>query len=70
MDGIKIFSGRSNPVLAEKIAQEIGEPLGEREIVNFSDGEIWVKYSDNIRGADVFHHNRAPVPRLKTLWSC
>jgi len=54
MDGIKIFSGRSNIPLAEKIAREIGEPLGEREIVNFSDGEIWVKYSDNIRGADVF----------------
>ena len=54
MDGIKIFSGRSNIPLAEKIAHEIGEPLGEREIVNFSDGEIWVKYSDNIRGADVF----------------
>ncbi len=54
MDGIKIFSGRSNPDLAEKIAHEIGEPLGEREIINFSDGEIWVKYSDNIRGSDVF----------------
>ncbi len=54
MDGIKIFSGRSNIPLAEKIAHEIGEPLGEREIVNFSDGEIWAKYSDNIRGADVF----------------
>ncbi len=54
MDGIKIFSGRSNITLAEKISHEIGEPLGEREIVNFSDGEIWVKYSDNIRGADVF----------------
>ncbi len=54
MAGIKIFSGRSNIPLAEKIAHEIGEPLGEREIVNFSDGEIWVKYSDNIRGADVF----------------
>ncbi len=54
MDGIKIFSGRSNLPLAEKIAREIGEPLGEREIVNFSDGEIWAKYSDNIRGSDVF----------------
>jgi ribose-phosphate pyrophosphokinase len=54
MDGIKIFSGRSNLPLAENIAREIGEPLGEREIINFSDGEIWVKYSDNIRGADVF----------------
>jgi ribose-phosphate pyrophosphokinase len=28
--------------------------LGKLDIRNFSDGEIWVKYSDNIRGDDVF----------------
>lgn len=51
---LKVFSGRSNRSLAQKIAQEIGEPLGRCEIKTFSDGEIWVKYSDNIRGSDVF----------------
>ena len=49
-----MFSGRSNRPLAEKIAKEIGEPLGHCEIKTFSDGEIWAKYSDNIRGSDVF----------------
>ncbi len=51
---LKVFSGRSNRPLAQKIAHAIGEPLGKCEIKTFSDGEIWAKYSDNIRGSDVF----------------
>jgi len=54
MDSLKVFSGRSNRPLAEKIAKVIGEPLGSCEIKTFSDGEIWVKYSENVRGSDVF----------------
>jgi len=54
MSNLKVFSGRSNRPLAEKIAQDVGEPLGHCDIKTFSDGEIWVKYSDNIRGSDVF----------------
>lgn len=54
MSKIKIFSGRANRPLAERISQESRVELGGIEIKNFSDGEIWVKYSDNIRGDDVF----------------
>lgn len=54
MAELKIFSGRSNSPLAEKIARFIGQPLGACEIQNFSDGELWVKYSENIRGTDAF----------------
>jgi ribose-phosphate pyrophosphokinase len=50
----KIFSGGSNVALAEKIAQKLGKPLGAVELKRFSDGEIWVKYLENIRGSDVF----------------
>jgi ribose-phosphate pyrophosphokinase len=49
-----IFSGRSNPALADKIGRHLGEPLGACEIKTFSDGEIWVKYRENIRGRDIF----------------
>jgi ribose-phosphate pyrophosphokinase len=52
--GYKIFSGSSNRPLAEKIAKYLGEPLGLIELKRFSDGEIWVKYLENIRGLDVF----------------
>lgn len=54
MSELKIFSGRANRTLAEKICQAANIALGNADIRNFSDGEIWVKYSENIRGDDVF----------------
>ena len=51
---LKIFSGRSNPLLAENIASNLNQKLGEISIRTFADGEIWVKYEENIRGSDVF----------------
>ncbi|HUN65568.1 MAG TPA: ribose-phosphate pyrophosphokinase [Bacteroidota bacterium] len=54
MSELKLFAGRSNRGLAQQIARRIGCSLGECQIKNFSDGEIWVKYSENIRGSDVF----------------
>ncbi len=53
-DGFLIFAGNSNKQLAERIAESIGVPLGILESKRFSDGEIWVKYGENIRGRDVF----------------
>jgi len=50
----KIFSGRSNPELAKKIANSADCQLGDISIKTFSDGEIWVKYEENVRGHDVF----------------
>ena len=50
----KIFSGRSNPELAKKIAISADCELGDISIKTFSDGEIWVKYEENVRGQDVF----------------
>ena len=50
----KIFSGSSNLELAERIAQKLDKQLGLIEKKRFSDGEIWVKYGENIRGSEVF----------------
>jgi ribose-phosphate pyrophosphokinase len=50
----KIFSGSSNKPLAEKIAKKLEMSLGLLELKRFSDGEIWVKYGENIRGSDIF----------------
>jgi ribose-phosphate pyrophosphokinase len=54
MSKLKIFSGTSNRPLAKKIARTAGSSLGDAVIKKFSDGEIWVKYTTNIRGDDVF----------------
>ena len=49
-----IFSGSANLPLSKKIAARLGKDLGSIELKRFSDGEIWVKYRENIRGQDVF----------------
>lgn len=51
---IKIFTGRANPKIAEDIAKHLGEDLGTLQIKNFSDGEIYVRIQESIRGDDVF----------------
>lgn len=50
----KVFAGNSNRSLAKKICDQLDIELGQCEIKRFSDGEIWVKYSENIRGSDIF----------------
>ncbi len=54
MSQLKIVAGRSNPAFAQKIAKALGVKLAKAQIKNFSDGEIWVKYDENIRGVDLF----------------
>lgn len=49
-----IFSGSANLPLAKKIASRVGKKLGLVDLKRFSDGEIWAKYSENIRGLEVF----------------
>lgn len=51
---MKIFSGTANIPLAQKIAKYLGLSLGDVAISRFCDGEISVKYNENIRGIDVF----------------
>jgi ribose-phosphate pyrophosphokinase len=51
---LKIFSGSSNPVLAEAIALSLGIPISEVTIRRFLDGEIYVAYEENVRGTDCF----------------
>lgn len=50
----KLFTGRSNPHLAQRIADYLEMELGNISIKDFSDGELWVRYDENIRGQDVF----------------
>jgi ribose-phosphate pyrophosphokinase len=51
---LKVFTGRANPALADRIAQHLGDPLGKITLGNFPDGEISVKIEEDVRGRDVF----------------
>jgi ribose-phosphate pyrophosphokinase len=50
----KIFSGNSNPELAEEIASIMGKPLGRSTVSKFSDGEISVNLWETVRGVDAY----------------
>lgn len=54
MPELKIFTGTAHPALACEICDYLKIPLGNSESTQFSDGEIFVKITDNVRGADVF----------------
>jgi ribose-phosphate pyrophosphokinase len=49
-----VFSGRSHPALAQRIAEKLGVELGEVELTSFANGETYCRYLESIRGADVF----------------
>ncbi len=51
---LKVFSGRANPRLAERIAHVLGDPPGRVTLSNFPDGEISVRIEEDVRGRDVF----------------
>ena len=51
---LMVFSGRSHPVLAERITEQLGVELGEIELHTFGNGETYCRYDESIRGADLF----------------
>jgi len=51
---LMVFSGRSHPELAQRIAEQLGVELGEIELETFANGETYCRYGESIRGADVF----------------
>ena len=59
---LAIFSGSSNPALARAIAKEYGTTLGKVTSKQFSDGELYVKFQQSIRGEDIFIVQSTPPP--------
>ena len=49
-----IFSGSSNPALAERVVSELRIDLGRAKVGRFSDGEVNVEVHENVRGCDAF----------------
>ncbi len=50
----KFFCGRSNPEFGKAVAKYLNMDLGRVTIKPFSDGELWIRFDENIRGEDVF----------------
>lgn len=53
-DVMRLITGTAHSALAEEIAVSVGVPLCDVEVSRFSDGEIFVKINENVRGTDCF----------------
>jgi len=51
---LKLFTGNSNPALAQRIADALGVELGNVTCKKFADGEVSVTFEETVRGCDVF----------------
>jgi ribose-phosphate pyrophosphokinase len=62
---LMVFAGRGSQALGAKIASKLGLALGQVELKTFSNGEVYCRYLESIRGADVFiiQSTHAPVNR-------
>ncbi|HSJ44733.1 MAG TPA: ribose-phosphate diphosphokinase [Euzebyales bacterium] len=51
---MQVFTGRGYPELAREVVDHLGMRLGSVDIHEFSNGELYVRYQENVRGSDVF----------------
>lgn len=54
MNDLRVFSGNANKMLALAICKQLGIPLGDADVFQFSNENIFVKINENVRGHDVF----------------
>jgi ribose-phosphate pyrophosphokinase len=51
---LMLVSGRANPGLAARIGAKLGVELGGMTLKTFANGEVYCRYEESVRGADVF----------------
>jgi ribose-phosphate pyrophosphokinase len=51
---ISLFSGSANPELAKAMAAYLELPVGRADTTRFSDGEVFTRIQENVRGVDVY----------------
>ena len=67
MEEIKVFSGNAHPALAQAVTDYLGIPLGQCEVFEFSNENIFVRILENVRGRDTFVIQPLSSPVNKNL---
>jgi ribose-phosphate pyrophosphokinase len=69
LDPCRIFAGNASRRLAKAICEKLDVPLGDADVGRFEDGEVSVRFNENIRGSDVFvvQATGAPADNLMEL---
>jgi len=62
-----VFAGNSNKKLAQSIVAKLGLRLGDADVRKFSDGEIFVRINESVRGRDVFLIQSTSAPAEENL---
>ena len=65
--GMMVFSGNSNPELADEVVARLNLALGKAVVGQFSDGEVMVEIQENVRGRDVFVLQSTSAPTNDNL---
>jgi len=53
-NSLRVFSGSANVELTKKICEHLGVPMGDSKVIPFSEGNIYVKVNELVRGDDVY----------------
>jgi ribose-phosphate pyrophosphokinase len=69
LDPCRVFAGNASRKLAQSICEQLNSPLGDCDVSRFEDGEVSVRFNENIRGGDVFvvQGTGAPADNLMEL---
>ncbi len=69
MDPCRIFAGTASESLTKAICERLKVPVGDVVVSRFEDGEVSVRFNENIRGSDVFivQSTNAPADNLMEL---
>jgi ribose-phosphate pyrophosphokinase len=69
LDACRIFAGNASRKLAQSICEKLKVPMGDADVSRFEDGEVSVRFNENIRGSDVFivQATGAPADNLMEL---
>src|SRR2546423_2136297 len=67
MDELSIFTGNANRQLAGAICRELRIPLGDADVFQFSNENIFVKINENVRGKDVFVVQSFSIPVNRSI---
>jgi ribose-phosphate pyrophosphokinase len=59
---LMVFAGRSSKALGEKIADRLGIELGAVDLKTFANGELYVRFGESVRGADIFLVQSTSMP--------
>ena len=67
MDELKVFTGNAHPMLAKAICEYLNIPLGNAEVFEFKNENIFVRIQENVRERDVFILQTLSTPVNKNL---